>query len=92
MNGWSKDKKKGASRYDRIPTELVEEVEINCIEDYMQFVPFDLKDRFTSKEFAKSAHISVSLAQTVLNILHHVGTVERVGKLGNLYLYEARNQ
>lgn len=92
LNGWSKDKKKGASRYDRIPTELVEEVEINCIEDYMQFVPFDLKDRFTSKEFAKSAHISVSLAQTVLNILHHVGTVERVGKLGNLYLYEARNQ
>ncbi len=92
LNGWSRDKKKGASRYDRIPTELVEEVEINCSEDYMQFVPFELKDRFTSREFAKAAHITVSLAQTVLNILHYVGTVERVGKQGKLYLYEAKNQ
>ena len=58
----------------------------------MQFVPFELKDRFTSREFAKAAHITVSLAQTVLNILHYVGTVERVGKQGKLYLYEAKNQ
>lgn len=92
LNGWSKDRKKGASRYDRIPTELVEEVEINCLEDYMQFVPFELEDNFTSKEFAKAAHIPVPLAQTVLNILYYVGTVERVGKRGNLYLYNVKNQ
>ena len=87
LNGWSKDKKKGASRYDRIPTELVEEVEINCLKDYMQFVPYELESEFTSKEFAKAAHIPVSLAQSVLNILYHVGTVTRVGKKGQQYLY-----
>lgn len=89
LNGWSNDRKKGSSRYDRIPTELVEEVEINCPEDYMQFVPFELKDSFTSKEFARTAHIPVRLAQTVLNILHYVDTVERIGKKGNMYLYKA---
>lgn len=88
LNGWSRDKKKGSSRFDRIPTELVEEVEINCLEDYMQFVPCELEGSFTSKEFAKAAHIPVSLAQTVLNILYHVGTVTRVGKKGQQYLYE----
>ena len=87
LNGWSKDKKKGASRYDRIPTELVEEVEINCLKDYMQFVPYELESEFTSKEFAKAAHIPVPLAQNVLNILYHVGTVTRVGKKGQQYLY-----
>ena len=87
LNGWSKDKKKGSSRYDRIPTELVEEVEINCLKDYMQFVPYELESEFTSKEFAKAAHIPVSLAQNVLNILYHVGTVTRVGKKGQQYLY-----
>ena len=46
LNGWSKDKKKGSSRYDRIPTNLVEEIEINCVEDYMQFVPYELEDEF----------------------------------------------
>ncbi len=90
LNGWSKDKKKGASRYDRIPTEYVQELEIDCPKDFMQFVPLELEGAFTSKEFAKAAHISVSLAQVVLNILHHVGTVERVGKKGRMYLYEVR--
>ena len=87
LNGWSKDKKKGSSRFDRIPTELVEEVEINCLKDYMQFVPYELEIEFTSKEFAKAAHIPVSLAQSVLNILYYVGTVTRVGKKGQQYLY-----
>lgn len=88
LNGWSRDKKKGSTRYDRIPTRLVEEVEINCIADYMQFVPYELEEEFTTKNFAKAAHIPVNLAQTVLNILYYVGTVERVGKKGNLYLYQ----
>ena len=87
LNGWSRDKKKGSTRYDRIPTQLVEEVEINCPEDYMQFVPYELENDFTTKDFAKAAHIPVSLAQTVLNILYYVGTVERVGKQGRSYLY-----
>lgn len=87
LNGWSRDKKKGSSRYDRIPTELVEEVDITRIEDYMQFVPYDLEEEFTSKEFAKTAHIPVRLAQTVLNILYDLGTVTRTGKKGREYLY-----
>lgn len=43
LNGWSKDRKKGASRYDRIPTELVREMEITCPQDFLQFVPLDRK-------------------------------------------------
>lgn len=69
LNGWSHDKKKGSTRYDRIPTDLVEEVEIRQPEDYLQFVPYELEEPFHSKDFAKAAHIPLSLAQTVLNIL-----------------------
>lgn len=87
LNGWSKNKKKGSSRYDRIPLEIIEEIEISCREDYMQFVPYDLPTEFTSVEFAKAAHIPTSLAQTTLNILYHVGVITRVGKTGNRYLY-----
>lgn len=90
LNGWSKDKKKGSTRYDRIPTQIVEEVEINCPADYMQFVPYELPEEFTVKQFAKAAHITASLASVTLNILYHVGTVERVGKQGNAYVYSVR--
>ncbi|MCI8543994.1 hypothetical protein [Acetatifactor aquisgranensis] len=88
LNGWSKDRKKGASRYDRIPTELVQEIEVQRPEDFMQFVPPDLEGAFTSREFAKAAHISQTLAQVSLNILFYMETVKRVGKKGKLYLYE----
>lgn len=87
LNGYGKNKKIRASRFDRIPLQLVEEIDITCKEDYMQFVPENLPNEFTSKEFAKAAHIPVSLAQTVLNILYYVGIVTRVGKNGNMYLY-----
>lgn len=88
LNGWSKDRKKGSSRYDRIPTELVDEIRVERIEDFVQFIPPQLTS-FTSADFAKAAHIRKPLAQTVLNILFEVGAVIRVGKQGNSYIYEA---
>ncbi len=90
LNGWSKDRKKGASRYDRIPTELIEEIDINCPQDYMQFVPYELEDEFTAKEFAGAAHIPSGLAGTAVNILCHIGTIEHIGKRGRAYLYRVK--
>ena len=89
LNGWSRDKKKGSSRFDRIPKDLVEEVEIDCRQDYLQFVPYELEEPFTAKTFAKAAHIPVSLAQVTVHILNYVGVIRQVGKQGNAYLYEA---
>lgn len=88
LNGWSRDKKKGSERYDRIPVKFAEEVCIDRREDYMQFVPYDLPETFTTKDFAKHAKIQLWLAQTVLLILTDLEIVVRVGKQGHSYLYE----
>ena len=88
LNGWSRDKKRGSERFDRIPLKFVEEVCIDRREDYMQFVPFDLPEPFTSREFAKCAKIPMRLANVVLLILTDLSVVTRVGKQGNCYLYE----
>lgn len=87
LNGWSRDKKKGSDRFDRIPISFVEEVCIDRREDYMQFIPYDIPEPFTTKDFAKQAKIPVHLAQTVLLILTDLNIVERTGKQGNSYLY-----
>lgn len=87
LNGWSRDRKKGSDRYDRIPLTLEEEVEIDGVRDYLQFLPIELEEPFTSADYAKCAGIRRELAQTVLNLLTYTGTVERVGKEGNSYLY-----
>ncbi len=90
LNGWSKDKKKGSDRYDRIPLAFVEEVCIDRREDYMQFIPYDIPEEFTAKDFAKHAKIPVRLAQTVLLILFDLEIVERIGKNGRSYLYRIK--
>ena len=88
LNGWSRDKKKGSERYDRIPTAFVEEICMNDIRDYMQLIPYELPERFTVKEFAKYAKIPARLAGTVLLIFTDLKLVNRVGKSGNSYIYE----
>lgn len=87
LNGWSKDRKKGSSRHDRVPTDLVEELHLECVEDYRMLIPPEL-ECFNSKQFAKATRLTVNRAQTALNVLYYLGVVERVGKQGNSYLYE----
>lgn len=88
LNGWSDDKKKGSSRYERIPTGLAEEIEINCTDDYRKLLPQNLPDEFTSDDFrAALKHTSNKITQCGLNILHHTGIIIRTGKNGRRYTY-----
>lgn len=92
LNGWSKDKKKGSCRYDRIPVALVDEVGIDRTEDYLRFVPYELEDGFTTKDFAKAAKIPLRLSQIVVHILKYVGVIEQNGKRGNSYCYRVKEE
>ena len=88
LNGWSKDKKKGSSRYDRIPLCITKEVRFECPQDYAVLVPDTLTGEFTCAEFAKAAKINSRQANLVLNILFYLDVVARVGKKGNAFVYE----
>lgn len=90
LNGWGNQKKNNASKYDRVPREIFKEVDIERREDYMQFIPYNLEEHFTSKSFGKAAHIPQKLATVVLNILDYMEVVERIGKEGNSYVYKVR--
>ncbi len=88
LDGYGKDKKKRATKHDRVPLKIVSEMAIECVEDYMQFVPFDLLEQeFTSKEFAKEAKIHPKFAGVVVHVLHYVGILEKAGKQGNAFIY-----
>lgn len=88
LNGWSADKKRGSTRFDGIPVELVEEVRINSLEEYALFLPDELDGTFRSKDFKAATKLSLGAAQKALNILHYLNIVKRVGKEGNAYIYE----
>lgn len=88
LNGWSQNRKKGSTRFDRMPIEFKEEYEIFGVVDYIQFLPMELPVHFTTNDLAKVARIPVNLSRVVMNILYYVGTVKKVGKKGNSIIYE----
>lgn len=88
LNGWSRDKKKGASRCDRLPVDMTGEIYLKNAVDYVKLIPESLPKPFTTKDFSKAAKINLSSAQIALNILFYKGAVNRTGKRGNAFLYE----
>ena len=88
LDGWSKNKKRGSSRYERIPIAIKEEVFFNTKEDYIQFIPESVPNPFTSNDFKRAVNINMRTAQTALNILHHLNVIRRIGKQGNSHVYE----
>lgn len=90
LNGWSLDKKKGSSRYNRIPLGLVEEVYLNSSLDYHIFLSKELPLNFTSKDFQNVSPINRHKAQIALKILTDLGCVNRIGKQKNQIIYEKK--
>ncbi len=88
LNGYSRDRKRGSSRYERIPEKFISIIEINCREDYGVFLSNDLPDVFTSKDIQKQEKVALRNVQAALNVLYHLGVVEKVGKSGNTILYK----
>ncbi|MDF2483993.1 MAG: hypothetical protein K0R46_161 [Herbinix sp.] len=88
LDGWSQDKKKGSTRSDRIPTELMKELEISSnATGYQVLIPEALEYEFTAKEFKKASRLSLQVSRTALHVLNYVGAVERIGKKGNTFIY-----
>lgn len=85
-----KGMRKQGEKKDRIPIGIREIVIIQQPRDYMQFIPYELGDEFTSADFAKAAHISADTARITLNVLNDMGCVKRIGKCKNAYIYEVK--
>jgi hypothetical protein len=87
LDGWSRDKKRGSHRYDRVPLAIHEEVAIDCPEDYLQFVPYELPEPFTVAELGKLVRLDKREAGMLVYTLHHLDIVKRVGKRGRAFEY-----
>lgn len=87
LNGWSKDRKRGSTRFDRMPVSLLEEVWLRSVEEYEKLVPPQLPTPFTSRELGKAVGLSPKKASLAANVLRNLGVIQLAGKRGNAYLY-----
>lgn len=87
LNGWSRDKKRGSCRYDRIPSALLDEIRFDGAADYRKLIPTDLPEPFTAKELGEAVKEKKEAAGRVLHILNYLNVVERCENKGRYYSY-----
>lgn len=92
LNGWSRDRKRGSTKYERMPTDILGFVEIATDDDFLAAIPEECAGEFTVPEFAKAAKIPRRQASGVVKVLAERGIVERTGKKGRAYLYKTNAQ
>jgi hypothetical protein len=87
LDGWSRDRKRGSSRNERIPVDLFDEIYINSPAEYMKLVPESLDESFTARDFAKEAGLRHHEAQTAMTVLSYIGVIRRIGSQNRAALY-----
>lgn len=88
LDGYGADKKRKASRIERIPGELLDMVDMASAADVSAvFLPTELPTIFTSADFSRLTGARKRALSADLSVLEHFGIIRREGKRGNAILY-----
>ena len=88
LDGWDKMRKKGATRIDRIPSDIISVIDLCSVDDYKEFIPSELGETFLSKDFAKAIKKPSRFAYFVLKFFVGIGLIEVCGKQGKAIIYK----
>ncbi len=87
LDGWSRDKKRGSHRYERIPTDLFEIITLSRREDYEALIPAECRTDFTMPQFCKAIGRNQYTGRAIMKILIKLGLVVQKGKIGRCLSY-----
>ena len=92
LDGWDKTKKRGGSKADRIPSSLLEVVDLKSPEDYKKYIPEGLGDEFLAKDFERKIKHPSRFTYYVIKLFLELGFVSRVGKKGRAFVYKTKGK
>ena len=78
-------RRRGRGKYTKTPRALRREIYLEKPEDYAIFLPADLPEEFTVKQFQQ--YVKSTDAKLMLEILGYMGITEKTGKTKNADLY-----
>ena len=78
-------RRRGRGRYTKTPQALRREIYLEKPEDYAIFLPENLPEEFTVKQFQQ--YVRTTDAKLMLEILGYMGVTEKIGKIRNADLY-----
>ena len=90
LNGWSKDKKRGSTRLDRMPVDLLGQLELRDREDFCRLVPEGLGETFTRKDFQRVTRFRGLNLGKAVKVLEELGAVEQTEQQGRAFVYRRK--
>ena len=91
LDGYGKNSKKRATKIDKVPTKIIDEITIQSISDFKIFLPETLPKEFSSKDFQKHTKSRSKYLGSGLKMLRELELIEIVRKQGNSYIYSIKN-
>ena len=82
LNGWSRDKKRGSARYERVPLRLLDDLEFDGAEGFRALLPSAIPPHFTVKDFSKHTKIRGRNAYSAVRALAALGVVRAADPIG----------
>ena len=82
LDGYGKDKKSRASKYEKIPTALCDTITLSHPEDFRMFLPDSLPEQFTAAQYAKASGQRGRNAYYALHMLVGAGLLTEGEKIG----------
>lgn len=92
LDGYGQNQKYRATKIDKVPTKVIDEIDFKSIEDFYKFLPDTLPKEFTSKDFQKCTKSRSRYLGSGLKMLRELGVIHTVRKNGNSYVYSINNR
>ena len=87
LDGWSRDKKRGSNRCERVPAGLLGRVDLVSAADYGAFLPPELSAEFTASELGKHLGLRGKAIYSALKVFLATEHVKQIGTRGRSALY-----
>ena len=88
LDGYGQNNKYKATKIDKVPSKIINEINIQSVNDFKIFLPDTLPKEFTSKDFQKYTKSRSKYLGSGLKILREIGVIKVIRKQGNAYVYE----
>ncbi len=92
LDGWSHDKKKGATKLDTVPTELISVTDLIMPDSLYSFIPKELGSVFTRQDFAKATGLRGRALWALLKVLETQRVIEKTEPDGRRHRYVTINK
>lgn len=84
------NKKRGANKIDRMPTSLIDDIDICGQQWYRNLLPSELPEEFSAKQLCDALGAPKRLSSCIAGVFSSVGIIEFVRKQKNAYIYKIK--